>query len=380
MESTTANGADSRRSVEVALGGRSYRIEIGPGLLENAGPLIVPLLKRQRTTIVTDETVAGLHLQTLVSGLEGCGVACRSIVMPAGEATKSFEHLERICCNLLEAGLERGDIIIALGGGVIGDLAGFAAAVALRGIDFIQIPTTLLAQVDSSVGGKTGINTAQGKNLVGSFHQPLLVLADTGLLSTLDDRQLRSGYAEVAKYGLLGDEPFFAWLEDNAAGLLAGDQDAQMTAVEKSCLAKAAIVAKDEREHGVRALLNLGHTFGHAFEAAAGYSGRLMHGEAVALGMAMAFRMSQDMGLCGDNTAGRVEAHLRTVGLPTRPGDIAIDMPGPDDLLALMAKDKKASGGRLAFILVRGVGEAFVARDVEQQTVHEFLERELGLQ
>ena len=378
MDSTIANGEDGRRSVEVALDGRSYKIQIGPGLLAQAGPLITPHLNRRQTTIVTDETVAGLHLETLVSSLEDCGVTCRSIVLPAGEATKSFAHLEHICCDLLEAGLERGDLVVALGGGVIGDLAGFAAAVALRGIDFIQVPTTLLAQVDSSVGGKTGINTAQGKNLVGAFHQPLLVLADTGLLTTLNERQLRSGYAEVAKYGLLGDEPFFAWLEDNAAELLAGDPEAQMTAVEKSCLAKAAIVAEDEREHGVRALLNLGHTFGHAFEAAAGYSDRLLHGEAVALGMAMAFRMSHEMGLCGDNTAGRVEAHLRSVGLPTRPADLAFPLPGSYDLLKLMAKDKKASGGQLAFILVRGVGEAFVARDVEQQTVHDFLERELG--
>lgn len=380
MKPTATNAETSHRSVEVALDGRSYNILIGPDLLTDAGRLIAPYLSRQRTTIITDETVAGLHLDSLTSSLESSGVTCRSIVLPAGEATKSFTHLEHICCDLLEAGLERGDRIVALGGGVIGDLAGFAAAVALRGIDFIQVPTTLLAQVDSSVGGKTGINTPQGKNLVGSFHQPLLVLADTTMLATLDDRQLRSGYAEVAKYGLLGDEPFFAWLEENAARLLAGDRDAQMTAIEKSCRAKAAIVAQDEREHGVRALLNLGHTFGHAFEAAAGYSDRLLHGEAVALGMAMAFRMSHEIGLCGDNTAGRVESHLRSVGLPTRPADLDMTLPGTDTLMNLMGKDKKASGGHLTFILVHGVGEAFVARDIERRTVHDFLERDLRSQ
>ena len=377
MTPKTADDADSQGTVRVALAGRSYDIVIGPGLLRRAGALISPHLRLSRTTVITDETVAGLHLGTLVEAIESEGVACASIVLPAGEKTKNLAHLDRICGGLLEAGLERGDLIVALGGGVVGDLAGFAAAVTLRGIDFVQIPTTLLAQVDSSVGGKTGINTAQGKNLVGAFHQPVLVIADTGLLATLDQRQLRAGYAEVVKYGLLGDEPFFTWLEDNAAGLLSGDPAAQISAIERSCRAKASIVAQDERESGVRALLNLGHTFGHAFEAAAGFSDRLLHGEAVALGMAMAFRMSCELGLCGDNSVARVEEHLKSAGLPTRAGDLSGPAPDAGGLLSHMAKDKKALGGKPTFRLVRGIGEAFVSGNVSPQQVRAFLEREV---
>lgn len=377
MTPKMADDADSQSTVRVALAGRPYDILVGPGLLQQAGALIKPHLRLSRTTVITDETVAGLHLDTFVGAIEGEGIACTSIVLPAGEKTKSFAHLDRICGELLEAGIERGDLIVALGGGVVGDLAGFAAAVTLRGIDFVQMPTTLLAQVDSSVGGKTGINTPQGKNLVGAFHQPVLVIADTALLTTLDDRQMRAGYAEVAKYGLLGDEPFFAWLEDNAERLFAGDPATQISAIEKSCMAKAAIVAEDERESGVRALLNLGHTFGHAFEAAAGYSDKLLHGEAVALGMAMAFRMSSELGLCGNNSVARVEEHLKSVGLPTRVSDLSIAVPDAGELLSHMAKDKKAMDGELTFILVRGVGDAFVSRDVSPEQAHAFLEREV---
>ncbi len=377
MTPKIAEDADSHSTVRVALAGRPYDILVGPGLLQRAGALIRPHLGRSRTTVVTDETVAALHLDTVVSAIESEGIKCASIVLPAGEKTKSIAHLDRVCGDLLEAGIERNDLIVALGGGVVGDLAGFAAAVTLRGIDFVQVPTTLLAQVDSSVGGKTGINTAHGKNLVGAFHQPVLVIADTSLLSTLDDRQMRAGYAEVVKYGLLGDEPFFAWLEDNAGQLFAGDPATQISAVERSCLAKAAIVAEDERESGVRALLNLGHTFGHAFEAAAGYSDKLLHGEAVALGMSMAFRMSCELGLCGNNSVARVEQHLKSVGLPTRVGDLSITVPDAGELVSHMAKDKKAMDGALTFILVRGVGEAFVSRDVSAEQAHAFLKREV---
>jgi 3-dehydroquinate synthase len=377
MDTITADGSHAR-TVEVALAGRSYPIHIADGLLAEAGAAIAPKLRRPSVVIVSDETVAGLHLETLRASLDGHGIANRTIVVPPGEATKCFDWLERICADLLGHGIERSDVIVALGGGVIGDLAGFAAAVVLRGIDFVQIPTTLLAQVDSSVGGKTGINTAHGKNLVGAFHQPVLVLADTSLLGTLGEREIRAGYAEVAKYGLIDDPSFFDWLEDAWCAIFAGDPAARIRAVETSCRAKAAVVADDEREHGRRALLNLGHTFGHAFEAAAGFSQRLLHGEAVALGMAMAFRFSADLGLCPAADGERVAAHFHACGLPARVGDIGNDIPDTDGLLALMARDKKTAGGRLTFILARGIGEAFVARDVATDDLRAFLDRELA--
>lgn len=362
------------RKVTVGLGDRAYDILIGEGLLAAAGQHVKPFIKRGVTAIVTDENVAALHLQTLQNALQAEGIRSEAIILPPGEKTKSYEQFAHVCDRLLAAGIERRDMVVALGGGVIGDLAGFAAAVLRRGVDFIQIPTSLLAQVDSSVGGKTGINSPLGKNLVGAFHQPRLVLADLGLLATLPPRELAAGYAEVAKYGLLGDAPFFHWLEDHAAQLLAGDLAARAQAVETSCRAKAAIVAEDETETGVRALLNLGHTFGHALEAATGFSQRLLHGEAVAVGMVQAFRFSESLGLCPPQNAARVAAHLKAAGLPTQTGDIPGDLPPPARLLELMRQDKKASGGKLTFILVRNIGEAFIAKNVEDAKVLAFLE------
>ena len=363
-------------TVAVDLGARSYEIAIGAGLLAQAGERIKPFLKRPLVAIVTDSNVAARHLDHLQESLRKADIRARAIVLPAGEATKSYQHLAETCDGLLSAGIERRDMIIALGGGVIGDLAGFAAAILRRGVDFIQIPTTLLAQVDSSVGGKTGINSPHGKNLIGAFHQPKSVLIDIALLDTLPKRELAAGYAEVAKYGLLGDAPFFSWLEGNAPALFAGDAQARIKAITTSCEMKARIVAEDETETGVRALLNLGHTFGHALEAAAGYSSRLLHGEAVAIGMAQAFRFSERQKLCAQGTAARVEAHLTSVGLPTRLGDIPGDLPGPEKLLDIMRQDKKAVAGKLTFILVRGIGEAFITRDVAEEDVLAFLAEE----
>ena len=363
-------------TVAVDLGARSYEIAIGAGLLAQAGERIKPFLKRPLVAIVTDSNVAARHLDHLQESLRKADIRARAIVLPAGEATKSYQHLAETCDGLLSAGIERRDMIIALGGGVIGDLAGFAAAILRRGVDFIQIPTTLLAQVDSSVGGKTGINSPHGKNLIGAFHQPKSVLIDIALLDTLPKRELAAGYAEVAKYGLLGDAPFFSWLEGNAPALFAGDAQARIKAITTSCEMKARIVAEDETETGVRALLNLGHTFGHALEAAAGYSSRLLHGEAVAIGMAQAFRFSERQKLCAQGTAARVEAHLRSVGLPTRLSDVPGDLPGPEKLLDIMRQDKKAVAGKLTFILVRGIGEAFITRDVAEEDLLAFLAEE----
>jgi len=356
--------ARSDRQIQVALGTRSYDIHIGAGLLETAGTYIAPLLFRPRTVIVTDETVATLHLTRLQEGLAAAGIAVDSVILPPGEATKSFPQLEHLCTALLDHGVERQDMVIALGGGVIGDLTGFAAAILRRGIDFIQIPTTLLAQVDSSVGGKTGINTRQGKNLVGAFHQPRLVLADLSILRTLPRRELLGGYAEVVKYAVLGDSDFFEWLEAHGAEVRAGDSAALAHAVEISCRMKASVVAADEREGGGRALLNLGHTFGHALEAATGFSDRLSHGEAVAVGMGLALDLSERLGHAPPGTAARLRAHLKAAGLPAHPDEI----PGPPlavpELLHHMRQDKKARQGTLVFILVRGMGEAFIADDV----------------
>lgn len=381
MSTSAAAGLDAPigavTTVPVALGPRSYDIHIGEGLIGRTGDIVKPLLRRPRTAIVTDENVARHHLGTLRDSLAGAGIAAETIVLSPGEATKSFADLARLCDWLLGTGLERGDCIVALGGGVIGDLAGFAAAVVLRGIGFIQIPTTLLAQVDSSVGGKTGINSTLGKNLIGAFHQPLCVIADTTALATLPRRELAAGYAEVAKYGLIGDAAFFAWLEENAARLFAGDREALGYAVNVSCRAKARIVAADETEAGVRALLNLGHTFGHALEAAAGFGNKLLHGEAVAVGMAMAFRFSERMGVCRAGAAARVADHLASVGLPAAPRDLAFDPPGAQGVLDLMRKDKKARDGRLTLILAHDIGEAFIAPDVADADVLGFLGAEL---
>jgi len=364
--------------VAVPLGRRSYDVIIGENLVARSGELVKGLLRRPRTAIVTDENVARHHLETLRRGLAGAGIASETIVLAPGEATKSFADLARLCDWLLATGIERGDCIIAFGGGVIGDLAGFAAAVVLRGIGFIQVPTTLLAQVDSSVGGKTGINSKLGKNLIGAFHQPLLVIADTGVLSTLPRRELAAGYAEVAKYGLIGDAAFFEWLEQNAPALFAGDREARAHAVEVSCRAKARLVAADETEAGVRALLNLGHTFGHALEAAAGFGERLLHGEAVAVGMAMAFRFSRRIGVCRSGAAERVAAHLASLGLPASPSELALELPPADRLLEIMRQDKKARDGRLTLILARDIGDAFIAPDIADADVLGFLGDELG--
>ncbi len=366
-----------RALITVPLGARSYDIHIGEGLLARAGDIVAPFLKRPLTAIVTDENVAQAHLATLERALAAKGIRSTAIIMPPGEATKSYQHLGDLCDRLLLAGIERRDRIIAFGGGVIGDLAGFAAAILRRGVDFIQIPTSLLAQVDSSVGGKTGINSPQGKNLVGAFHQPLAVIADIGLLNTLPRRELAAGYAEVAKYGLLGDKPFFEWLEGASDQIMRGNPEARIRAIRTSCEAKARIVAEDETETGVRALLNLGHTFGHALEAATGYSQRLLHGEAVAIGMVQAFRFSGRQQLCAPEIADRVAKHLKAVGLPVHASQIPGALPPPATLLEIMRQDKKAQGGKLTFILVRGIGEAFIARDVADHDVLDFLTEDL---
>ncbi len=368
------------RTVHVDLGARAYDVLVGPDLVARAGDLILARFGKARAAIVTDENVAKHHLPSLEAALQSAGRHAGTVVLPPGEATKSFAELGRLSEDLLALKLERGDLIVALGGGVIGDLAGFAAAILRRGVRFVQIPTSLLAQVDSSVGGKTGINTPQGKNLIGAFHQPSLVLADTKALSTLPVREMRAGYAEVAKYGLLGDARFFGWLEQNWQRLFGNDPATLTEAIEVSIAAKARIVERDETETGDRMLLNLGHTFGHALEAWAGYSSRLLHGEAVAIGMAQAARFSEERGLCPTGTAARVEKHLRAVGLPTRIAHVSgSERPDPKALFALMQQDKKVQAGRLTFILMRAIGDAFVTREVEADDVAAFLEREVAL-
>ncbi len=358
--------------VTVSLGERSYPIHIGPGLLARAGDLLKPLAKGP-LPVVTDSHVAEIHLAALLEALGKAGLDAHPIVLPAGEATKSFAGLEQLSRELLASGVDRGGLVVALGGGVIGDLTGFAAGVLKRGVAFAQIPTTLLAQVDSSVGGKTAINTAQGKNLVGLFHQPRIVIADSDVLATLPRREWLAGYAEIVKYGALGDAAFFEWLEANAAKMLAGDVGAMVHAVARSCRMKADIVARDERETGDRALLNLGHTFGHALEAATGYSERLLHGEGVAIGMALAFRLSVKLGLCSGQDADRFVRHLQAVGLPASLAEIPGARLPPAVLLEHMAHDKKVKDGRIQFILLRGVGQAFVTADVPMDAVRDVL-------
>jgi 3-dehydroquinate synthase len=354
--------------IAVGLGERSYEIRVGAGLLARAGESLKPFA-RGVTPVVTDEIVARLHLDPLVASLRAAGIDARPVIVAAGEATKSFAGLERLTGALLDLGVERGGLIVALGGGVIGDLAGFAAGILKRGIDFAQIPTTLLAQVDSSVGGKTAINTPQGKNLIGLFHQPRIVIADIAVLSTLPKREWLAGYAEVAKYGALGDADFFAWLETNGAVALKGDPAALTRIVAQSCRMKADIVVRDERETGERALLNLGHTFGHALEAATGFSDRLLHGEGVAIGTALAFRLSARLGFSPMADAERIEAHLRAMGLPASIADIAGPRLGAGAVIRHMMHDKKAKDGKLTFVLVRGLGQAFVTGDVPMEEV-----------
>ncbi len=373
VETGTIEGAGPEQLVRVPLGSRSYDILIGPGLIARAGGEITARLKGRRAAVITDANVGPLYLEALTDSLQTDGIESVSLTLPAGEKTKNFENLIAVVDLALTARLERNDMIIALGGGVIGDLAGFAAGIVKRGIRFVQIPTSLLAQVDSSVGGKTGINTRHGKNLVGVFHQPDLVLADADALGTLSEREFRAGYAEVAKYGLIDKPDFFAWLEKNRVDVFAGGP-ARIEAIAASCRAKAAVVAADERENGARALLNLGHTFGHALEAAVQYdSARLVHGEGVAIGMVLAYEFSTRLNLASRDDADRVRKHLKEAGLPVSIGEIPGDLPPAEGLMEAIAQDKKVKSGKLTFILTRGVGQSFVADDVPSSEVLSFL-------
>jgi len=374
----SAPAATEPELVKVNLGARSYDIVIGRGVAGSLGERIAALRPGAKTFIVTDENVARRILPAITQTFGRAGIKTDSIVVPPGESSKSFPVFERVCEAIVGARIERGDLVIALGGGVIGDLAGFAAAVVRRGLDYVQVPTTLLAQVDSSVGGKTAIDSAHGKNLIGAFHQPILVVADTALLDTLPIREFRAGYAEMAKYGLLGDAAFFDWLDANWKEVFAGGP-ARDHAIAVSCRAKAAIVARDERETGDRQLLNLGHTFGHALEAACGYSDRLLHGEAIAIGMALAFEFSAArQGLCAKAEAARVVRHLAAAGLPARIQNISPPLPSVNELMELIAQDKKIKRGRLTFILVRGIGGAFIETGVEAAEVRSFLSEKLA--
>ena len=365
-------------TVRVDLAERSYDIVIGRNLLADAGDLVRPLLSRPRVAVLVDANVEGLHLHALLAGLERKGIACDWRAVQSGEFAKSWGILQETVEWLIEIGMERQDPVIAFGGGVVGDLAGFAAAIALRGLRCIQIPTTLLAQVDSSVGGKTGINSRSGKNLIGSFHQPSLVVCDVSLLETLPKRDLLSGYGEVAKYGLLGDAGFFAWLEGNGPKLVAGDSETVIRAVRRSCEIKAGIVAKDETERGLRALLNLGHTFAHAFETDTGYSNDLLHGEAVAVGCCLAFDLSHETGVADGSVPERVRGHFRSMGMCTDIRQLAVRLSPAEQLMSLMEQDKKVISGRQRFVLANDVGSAFVAEDVSPDAVRRVLERSAG--
>lgn len=364
-------------TVNVALGARSYEVRIGQGLIAQAGKQIAPTLRRKKVAVITDDTVAALHLMALAKSFEAEGIVMTALTIPPGESSKGWAQLARCTEWLLDQKIERRDMIVAFGGGVVGDLVGFAAAILRRGVRFVQIPTTLLAQVDSSVGGKTGINTAQGKNLVGAFHQPSLVLADIDVLSTLPERDFLAGYGEVVKYGLLGDAAFFEWLEKNGPAMAAGDATLRQYAVNRSVEMKAGIVSRDETEEGERALLNLGHTFCHALEKATGYSDRLLHGEGVAIGCALAFELSQRLGLCSQEAPSRVRAHLRAMGTKVDIADISGDLPDAEVLLGLMGQDKKVVDGRLRFVLARSIGDAFVAEDVPPDLVKALLSEAL---
>ena len=368
-------------TVDVALGERAYDIVIGRGVLASLGARVAALRPGVRAAIVTDRTVAKHWLEPADRSLTEAGIPTSLIIVEEGEVSKTYAGLEKVSEALIAARIERNDLVIALGGGVVGDLAGFAAAILRRGVDFVQVPTSLLAQVDSSVGGKTGINSPQGKNLLGAFHQPVLVIADTSVLDTLSPRQFRAGYAEVAKYGVLGDEAFFSWLEANHADIFSGGA-AREHAIATSCRAKAAIVARDERENGERALLNLGHTFGHALEAATGFSDRLFHGEGVSVGMVLAAEFSAKLGMISAADAARVERRFASVGLPTHLQDIAgfaqEGLEDADALMALMAQDKKVKRGKLTFILLQAVGRAVVANDIDPALVRDFLQQKLS--
>ncbi len=360
------------------LGDRSYDIHVGSGLIARAGELIAPVLRQKRVIVISDENVAPCYLSPLTKSLEAAGITVSDIVLPAGEQTKSLDHFQDLTHRILDKKIERGTALVALGGGVIGDLTGFAAATLLRGIDFIQVPTTLLSQVDSSVGGKTGINTRHGKNLLGAFYQPRLVLADIDTLDTLPHREVLAGYAEVVKYGLINDPDFFAWLEENGEALCDGDKALRQHAVLVSCKSKAQIVAADEREASVRALLNLGHTFGHALEAETGFSAQLLHGEAVAIGIVMAHDLSAMMGLCEEQDASRVRNHFEAVGLYASPARLANVSWKTDALLHHMASDKKVKDGKVTFILTRGIGQAFIASDVVMDDVRRVVDQSIA--
>jgi len=365
--------------VNVALGARSYDIIVGDKLLANVGAHIAPLLSQPRTMIVSDTNVAPLYLARVEHSLDQHGIAHERFVVPAGEESKNFTQFEQLLEQILGARVERSTMLLALGGGVIGDLVGFAASALLRGIDFIQLPTSLLAQIDSSVGGKTGINSSHGKNLIGSFHQPRLVLADTGALDTLPARELAAGYGEMIKYGLIDDTEFFTWLEANGQAILDGNAAARRHAIAECCRAKARIVAEDERESGHRALLNLGHTFAHAFEAESGYGGALLHGEAVSIGIILAFRLSARMGLCDAADAARVTSHLAALGVVTHAGQLPSSARQRDALIEHMSRDKKMKDGRLHLILVRGIGQAFVTADVSADDIRAALDEFLSI-
>ena len=360
--------------IHVDVSDNAYDIHIGTNLLQEAEAELAALLGGRQVVIVTDTNIAPLHLEQTKNALSAHAASCTNFILPAGEASKSFSVYEQLVNDILALPIDRQTVLVALGGGVIGDLVGFAAASLLRGLDFIQIPTSLLAQVDSSVGGKTGINTPAGKNLVGAFHQPRLVLADIGILASLPEREVKAGYAEVVKYGLLGDAAFFEWLEQHGRDVITGQPDAQAEAVRRSCQAKADIVADDEREAGKRALLNLGHTFAHAFEAVAGYDGRLLHGEAVSAGLGCAFAFSRQLGLCSGQDVERVYAHLAAMGMPTSAQDLPAGQAAPQVLIDHMRKDKKARQGKLTFILARQIGEAFVDRNIDEAELNKFLE------
>lgn len=367
------NPSSPDETLTVDLGDRRYDIVIGDGLLSRSAALIGRHMARKRAIIVTDETVGGHYLHGFRTTLADEGISVDAIVLPPGEETKSFDELQRLTARCFDLGVERHDTLVALGGGVIGDLTGFAAAILLRGMDFIQVPTTLLAQVDSSVGGKTAIDVPAGKNLIGAFHQPQLVVIDTATLETLDRRQRLAGYAETVKYGLIGDRDFYEWLEAHGHAVVETRGDERRHAIRTACAAKANVVARDEREAGERALLNLGHTFAHALETATGYGDRLLHGEAVAIGMCMAFDLSARLGLTHQQDSERVRAHMTTIGLPTRPSDVGgLDLT-TDAMISLMSKDKKVTDGRITLVLVRGIGEAFLTADVEHEALSTYL-------
>ncbi|WP_029012495.1 3-dehydroquinate synthase [Niveispirillum irakense] len=379
MSVAASTSPAARSIVPVALGDRAYDIHIGAGLIAGAGPLIQAVVPGRPLVVLTDSNVADRHLAPLMASLAASGAkVLEPIIVPAGEASKDMERLGEVMDALLARGIERKTVLVALGGGVVGDLGGFAAAIALRGLDFIQVPTTLLSQVDSSVGGKTGINSRHGKNLIGAFHQPRLVLADTVSLDTLPRREVLAGYAEVVKYGLIDNPGFFTWLEANGQGVVDGDPALRAEAIRVSCLAKAGIVAQDEKEGGLRELLNLGHTFGHALEAEAGYGGELLHGEAVSIGMVMAFDLSVRMGLCPAADAARARAHLAAVGLPVDARHLGGGTWTAETLAAHMAKDKKVKDGRVTFILARGIGQSFRCADVRLDDVRDVLAASLA--